>query len=206
MTTPSFLSSAVALVAALLGAALLVYSTIRAVRPAAAHQGFGWMVIAGSGYLVLALASAVRTPQGDGMRAAALQGVTIVLAAALGGLALGQRQEGPGSGRQLAAVALSVAWLSLLGLPPALGFHARVLVCRSLVQAGWHGAFALALAVGAAGLTPAFAALSLGCPGSLRGGRAVLAVLLLLVTIVLGLYPGFAMSGAGFVLEAVRAR
>jgi NADH:ubiquinone oxidoreductase subunit 2 (subunit N) len=206
MSAPSALTSAVAVIAAILGVVLALYATIRAARPRAPGQGFGWMVIAGSGYVVLGLAAAIRAPQGDGLRAATIQAGAVLLAAALGGLSLGQSEEESQSGRQLARVALFGAWLALLGLPPVVGFHARVLVYRSLLQAGWTGAFALSLATSAAGIVPGFSALSLGCPGCLRGGRAVVAVLLLLALFVGGVYPGFAVSAADYLLAALAVR
>lgn len=206
MSAPSALTSAVAMIASVLGAALALYATIRAARPQAPGQGFGWMVIAGSGYVLLALAAAVAAPQGDGLQAAAIQAGAVLLAAALGGLCLGQSKDGSSSGKALAAVVLFGAWLTLLGLPPMVGFHARVLVYRSLLQAGWHGTAAVALAVSAAGLVPAFSALSLGCPGALRGGRAAIAVILLLAALVGGMYPGFAVSTANYLLAALGVR
>jgi NADH:ubiquinone oxidoreductase subunit 2 (subunit N) len=195
----SSLTSAIAIIAGLLGAAFAAYGTVRAARPQTAALGFAWMTLTGGSYALLALAAAVSAPQSDGLRAAALQGGAVLLAAALGGLSLGAGGEAPGPGRPLARVALFVAWLSLLGLPPTAGFHARILVCRSLLQAGWSGTLVFALAVGAAGLVPAFSALSLGSPGSLRGGRAVLAVLLLAALLMVGVYPGLGLSVGDFV-------
>jgi NADH:ubiquinone oxidoreductase subunit 2 (subunit N) len=210
MNEPTALTSAVAILAALMGAALAVWGTARAARPQTPGQGLAWMALAGSGFVLLSLGAAVRAPSGDGLRAAALQGAAVLLAAALGALSLGKAQEGAGAGRaspagkQLASVALFVAWLGLLGLPPAAGFHARILVCRSLLQAGWSGALAFALAVSAAGLIPAFSALSLGCPGSLRGGRAFLAVLLLIAILLVGVYPGFGLAAANLAAGLAR--
>jgi NADH:ubiquinone oxidoreductase subunit 2 (subunit N) len=206
MSAPSSLTSAVAVIAAILGVALALYATIRAARPQAPGQGFGWMVIAGSGYVLLALAAAMRAPHGDGLRAAAIQAGAVLLAAALGGLCLGESKDGSDFSKRFAAAALAAAWLTLLGLPPMVGFHARVLVYRSLLQAGWHGTVALALAVSAAGLVPAFSALSLGCPGRLRGARGALALFLLLALLVGGIYPGFAVSTADYLLAALGVR
>jgi NADH:ubiquinone oxidoreductase subunit 2 (subunit N) len=206
MSAPSALTSAVAVMAAILGLAVATYATSRAARPQEPGQGFGWMVIAGSGYLLLALAAAVAAPQGDGLEAAVVQAGTLVVAAALGALSFGQPSDGASSGRWLAAVALAAAWLTMLGLPPMVGFHARVLVYRSLLQAGWQGTVALALAISAAGLVPAFSALSLGCPGRLRGGRGAVAVLLLLALLAGGIYPGSAVSTAGRLLAALAVR
>jgi NADH-quinone oxidoreductase subunit N len=200
------MTSSAAVMAAILGVALAVYGTICAARPKGPGQGFGWMVIAGSGYLLLALAAALAAPQGDGLRAAAVQACAVLLAAALGGLSFGQPKDGSSRGKGLAAAALAGAWLTLLGLPPMVGFHARVLAYRSLLQGGWQGTVALALAISAAGLVPAFSALSLGCPGRLRGGRGVVAVLLLLALLVGGMYPGFAVSTADRLLAALGVR
>jgi NADH:ubiquinone oxidoreductase subunit 2 (subunit N) len=145
-------------------------------------------------YVLFALGAALRAPDGTGLQAMAFQAGVVLLAAALGWLSLKPGGAGPGKG--LAAVALFIAWLSLLGLPPTAGFHARVLVYRSLLQAGWSGTLVFALAVGAAALVPAFGALALGCPGSVRGGRGFLVILLICALVASGLYPELGLSVA----------
>jgi len=205
MNTPSLVTTAIATAAGLLGGVLAVYGIVRAARPRLPADGLAWMVLANGGYVLLGLAAAVRAPQGDGLRGAVFQGGVALLSAALGALSLsGARDVKPRSGRSLASVALFVAWLGLLGLPPTAGFHARVLVYRSLLQNGWHGSLIFALAISVAGLIPAFSALALGCPGSLRGGRAFLAILLLAALLVIGLYPGFGLALGDFVARGGR--
>jgi len=199
MTGHFALTSAVSVTAALIGVVLAAYGTARAARPQTPSQGFAWMALTGVAYVLLALGAAVTDPRGEGLQAAVLQGGAVLLAAALGGLSLGRpEREASGAGTPLAGVALFFAWLSLLGLPPTAGFHARILIYRSLLQAGWSGTLTIALALGVAGLIPAFSAASLGSPGSLRGGRAVLAVFLLIALLVVGIYPGFGLAAAGF--------
>ncbi len=194
MTNPS----PIGIVVALAGALLVAWCTWRAARSRQAAQEFRWMVLAGVGYVILASCAAASAPRSDGFRAAMLQGAVILLAAALGKLSLGQEDQTQGSGRGLASATLFIAWLALLGLPPTAGFHARVLVYRSLLQAGWTGILSLSLALTAVGLIPALNALALGSPGTLRGGRAVLAILLALALLVTGLYPAFGLSAVGF--------
>ncbi|MFB3881843.1 MAG: hypothetical protein ACE149_11300 [Armatimonadota bacterium] len=197
MNAPSQPTSPVAVALALVGLGLAVYGVLRASRPRTSGSGLGFMALAAAGYLVVSLAAALQRPEGDGLRAAAFQGGTALLAWALGALSLGRPGDGS-SGRWLASVGLVGSWLCLLGLPPTAGFHARVLVYRALLQAGWQSAFGVAVALGVAGLVPAFSAIALGSPGRLRGGRGALAVLLLAALLLVGVYPGFGLSAADF--------
>jgi NADH:ubiquinone oxidoreductase subunit 2 (subunit N) len=199
MNEPSSPTSAIAVAAVVIGIGLALYGTLRATRPQTPARALAGIALAAGAYLLLAVGAAIQLPQGDGLRAAAFQGLTVLLAVALGALSLRRSGEGTsGSGRGLASVALFAAWLCLLGLPPTAGFHARLLVYRALLQAGWSGAFAIALAISVAGLIPAFSAIALGSPGGLRGGRAALAVALLAVLLLVGLYPGFGLTAADF--------
>ncbi len=182
---------------ALAGVLLAAYSTWRAARRPTTSAGFGLMALAGSCVVLLPLGAAMAVPSGDGLRAAALQAIVVAVAALLGGLSL-RPDPSAGPGRALAGVGLFLAWLALLGLPPTAGFHAHVLIYRSLLQAGWPGTLAIALAVSAAGLVPAFGALALGCSASLKGGRAFLAIMLMCTLLAGGIYPGFGLRVASF--------
>lgn len=156
---------------------------------AAAARSFAWIVIAGMAYSLLALAAAVRAPETDGFRASILQLLAVLLAAGLGGLGLSGVSEENGGRGPLASAAVFAAWLSLVGLPPAVGFHGKILVYRALLAAGWEWLAVIAVAGSAAALIPAFWALSSYRLGPLRGLRAVLAVALLITVVLLGLYP-----------------
>ena len=183
------------------GAILLVAATAWAARPrgrsekaettpgAAAARSFAWIVIAGIAYSLLALAAAVRAPETDGLRASILQLLAVLLAAALGGLGLSASHPEKGGGSPLASAAVFAAWLSLVGLPPTVGFHGKILIYRALLAAGWEWLAVIAVAGTAAALIPAFWALSSYRSGPLRGLRAVLAVALLIAVVLLGLYP-----------------
>ncbi|MCJ7750146.1 MAG: hypothetical protein MUQ65_03480 [Armatimonadetes bacterium] len=184
------------------GAILLVAATAWAVRPrrrsekaeeaapgAAAARSFAWIVIAGLAYSLLALAAAVRAPETDGLRASILQLLAVLLAGGLGYVAMSGASDENGGRSPLASAAVFAAWLSLVGLPPAVGFHGKVLVYRALLAAGWEWLAIIAVAGTAAALIPAFWALSSYRSGPLRGLRAVLAVALLIAVVLLGLYP-----------------
>ncbi len=184
------------------GAILLVAATAWAARPrgrsgkaeeaapgAAAARSFAWIVIAGIAYSLLALAAAVRAPETDGLRASILQLLAVLLAAGLGGLAMSGAPDENGGRSPLASAAVFAAWLSLVGLPPAVGFHGKILVYRALLAAGWEWLAVIAVAGSAAALIPAFWALTSHRSGPLRGLRAVLAVALLIAVVLLGLYP-----------------
>ena len=184
------------------GAILLVAATAWAARPrrrsekaeeaatgAAAARSFAWIVIAGIAYSLLALAAAVRAPETDGLRASILQLLAVLLAGGLGYVAMSGASDENGGRSPLASAAVFVAWLSLVGLPPAVGFHGKILVYRALLAAGWEWLAVIAVAGTAASLIPAFWALSSYRSGPLRGLRAVLAVALLIAVVLLGLYP-----------------
>jgi NADH:ubiquinone oxidoreductase subunit 2 (subunit N) len=152
------------------------------------------MVVAGFGYAVLALAAALRLGESDGLRASVVQLLGVTLAALLGGVGSSGRE--PDGSASLGTAARGLAWLTLLGLPPTLGFHGKVMVYHSLLSAGWGGVTALAMAASGAGLLPALRAIR-GPRIALRGPRALLAVALMGAIILLGLYPrpGLALAG-----------
>ena len=129
------------------GAILLVAATAWAARPrgrsekaettpgAAAARSFAWIVIAGIAYSLLALAAAVRAPETDGLRASILQLLAVLLAGGLGYVAMSGASDENGGRSPLASAAVFAAWLSLVGLPPAVGFHGKILVYRALLAA-----------------------------------------------------------------------
>ena len=186
--------SAPAIVAVIVGGVLLVVATVMALRPRAVDGGLGWMVIATSAYCILGLAAALRLPASDGLRAAAMQLLALALVVVLA-VQYGPRkgsEEAPSQG--LASAARAVSWMTLLGLPPTVGFHAKVMLYRALLNAGWGGLAALAIAAAAVGILPALWALSSPPPLPLKGARAIIAVALIVAILVLGLYPQLALS------------
>lgn len=194
------------------GLVLLLAATVWALRPrradsgekapdaqAAVSRAFGWVVIAGISYSLLGLAAAVQDPASAGVTGALLQLLAVLLSAGLGAAALGGRDVAGSAGRSLGSAGFTVAWLSLLGLPPAVGFHAKVLVYRSLLLAGWEWVAAAAMAASAAALVPAMFAASHYRPAGVRGLRALWIILLLAAVVVLGIYP---QAGIGAVAPA----
>jgi NADH:ubiquinone oxidoreductase subunit 2 (subunit N) len=175
----------------LLGALLLFAATYKAARASKGFDALSFMTLAGLGYVLLGLAAGIRAPESLGLRASMTQLVSVIAAALLGLLCSqdGKEETGPGS-RSLAAVGLFLCWFSLIGLPPTLGFHGKLLVYRSLLQAGWTGLFWLALLGTGAALLPGFQALTTARPRMLKRGQAALAIILITVLLGLGIYPG----------------
>jgi NADH-quinone oxidoreductase subunit N len=151
-------------------------------------------VVAGVFYAILALAAVVRSPDSDGLRTAVVQLGGTFLAAALGVVSLGGSSSDDRSGSRLASLGIFVAWLSLLGLPPTLGFHGKLLVYQSLLQADW-GWLAVAAMAGTAGaLVPAFRVLAAPARRDVTKSRAILIALLVAAVALLGVYPQTALS------------
>jgi len=186
--------SAPVIAAVVVGAALLLVATVMALRPRRAASGLGWMITATFAYCILGLAAALQARESDGLRGAAVQLIALALAAVLA-LQCQSRESGePGTPQGLASAARAVAWLTLLGLPPTIGFHAKVMVYRSLLNVGWGGVAALAMAAAVAGVLPAVWALGSSPPLPLKGSRAVISVALIALIAALGLYPHLAVS------------
>jgi NADH-quinone oxidoreductase subunit N len=207
MTTSSDQISAGVLALAVSGAALLVVATGLALRARRPSRSFAWIAIATLAYPLLGGAAALHLPASDGLRAAALQLLAIVLAAALGLTVPARPGEGespPGS--PLSAAARALAWLTLVGLPPTIGFHGRILVYRALLAGGWEALTVLAVAGGAAALFPAFRAIRSPHPAAVGGLRAVLVVALMAGILALGLYPGGGMAVAHIAENLAAAR
>jgi len=182
-----------ALAVGLLGGIALVAATALGARPRRPGESFAWIVIAGLGYGMLGIAAAVKAPASGGLRAAVVQLAAVVLAAALGSLSASRSAEStpsPGSGA-LSAAGQWLAWLTLVGLPPTIGFHGKLLIYRALLAAAWNPLAALALAGSAAALLIALWAIR-SRPAErvpLRGIKAVVTVALILLVLGLGVYP-----------------
>jgi NADH:ubiquinone oxidoreductase subunit 2 (subunit N) len=202
--SPSVIS-APAIAAVIVGGVLLLVATVMALRPKAVTSSVGWLIIATFAYCIFGLAAAMQLRESDGLRAAAMQFLALALAVVL----LLQYQSGPASEeapRQgLASTARAVVWLTLLGIPPTVGFHAKVMLYRSLLSVGWGGMAALAMAAAAAGVLPALSAIGSRPPLPLRGARAVFAVVVIALIVILGIYPQPAISLAGLVQNLVKS-
>jgi hypothetical protein len=185
-TTTATISSGLALA---LGGVLLAVSAYFVARPGAKGSAFGWAVVSGLAAAIVAMAAAVHTPASDGFTAAMLHLVTVALAGALAALSLPPRDQEPQVGGGLGAVGRGVAWLTLVGLPPTLGFHAKVMLYRAALTAGWGWVMLLTLAVSLALLLGALREIRAPLAGPLRGARAISVMALIGVIIILGFYP-----------------
>jgi NADH-quinone oxidoreductase subunit N len=191
MTTPSDQIPAGVLALAAAGAVLLVVATALAVRARRPSRSFTWIAVACLAYPVFGGAAALYRPGTDGLRAAALEVLAILLAGGLGLSISARPREGESAaGSPLGAAGRALAWLTLIGLPPTIGFHGKVLVYRVLLAAGWEELVVLAMAGGAAALFPAIRAIRSPHPAALGGFRGAAAIVLMAGIVVLGLYPG----------------
>jgi len=177
------------------GAVVLVTATLLALRPRATAHSFAWIFVAAAAYSVLALGAAWRGPGGDGLQAALVQLVSVLLAGALGAAVRSRPQDAPGSpSSSLALVGRALAWLSLVGLPPTVGFHGKILVYRALLAARWEELTVLAMAGSAISLLPALWAIRSPGRAVVRGPRALLTVALIVSILILGLHPEAVLS------------
>jgi NADH:ubiquinone oxidoreductase subunit 2 (subunit N) len=171
-----------------MGGLLLVVATFAALRPGRREASFGWAFVGGLAFVMLAMAAALRVESSGGLRAALWQLATVLLAGGAGMLSLTSRPEsGPPS--RLGATGRMVAWLALAGLPPTIGFHAKVFLYGALLGAGWGWAMALAMVASGALLVPALGELRAARAGAPRGAAAAAALLLTAAILLLGLAP-----------------
>jgi hypothetical protein len=189
------LTTLATILALLLGGLLLVAALALALHPGARASRFGWAVVAGLALSVLGMAAALR-PGGAAFPAALMQLAAIVLACALGA-ASGATPGAPGSSSALGRWGRGMAWLTLIGLPPTYGFHARVALLSAYLGTGWG--WLLALGLVATGLLIVAAVREARAPlaGSPRGARALAVVVLIVLIAFLGLYPYLATAGPG---------
>jgi formate hydrogenlyase subunit 3/multisubunit Na+/H+ antiporter MnhD subunit len=200
-TAPAIPISAV--VALVLGGAVVVVCTSLALRRKTAANALAWLSMAGLGQVVLALGAALALPGGDGARAAALQFLVIGMAAALAALCGSDKAEGEDVRPRLPGAAVVTALLLLLGLPPAAGFHAKVALWHSLLQPGWIGMAALVLAASAASVLPALWALDALPRARLGLVRSILVVALMAAAVAIGLYPQLGLDAAAWVARVL---
>ncbi len=181
---------------ALAGAALLVVATVLAVRAPATAQSFGWIVVAGVAYAVLGMAAALHVRESDGVRASVLQLLTVVLASTVAVLCSNTSQGEKVVGGRLARAGRVVAWLTLVGLPPTVGFHSKVMVYRALLMVGWGWVAVVAMVASAAALLPAVRGIGSPEGAEMRGLRAAGALAGIAAIVLLGVYPqlGFAIA------------
>lgn len=185
--------------------ALLALAGGLAARPGARAQSLGWGVIAGLAYAALALVAALQDPDSEGLRAGLLQLVTVVLAAVIALLChpseVGEGDEPPANA--IARVGRIAAWLALIGLAPTIGFHARLLVYRALLEVDWTGLTALAMAANALLLLPAAWSIRGANLAPVRGARAAAVLVLSTLIVVGGLYPLLAGSATELLERAI---
>ena len=190
-TTPAPIATLV-----LASTALLVVATVLAVRARAASQSFSWIVVAGAAYAVLGMAAALHVRESDGVRASVLQLLAVVLASTVAMLCSATPEGEKGSGSRLATAGRVLAWLTLVGLPPTVGFHGKVMVYRSLLMAGWGWVAVVAILASAAALLPAVRGMGSPEGVEMRGLRAAAALAGIAAIVLLGVYPqlGFAIA------------
>ncbi len=82
-----------------------------------------------------------------------------------------------------------LAWLTLIGLPPTLGFHAKLVLYRALAIANFPWALAFALGASWVLLFPALRELRTLRAGPAPRGRVALIVTLIALVVLLGLVP-----------------
>jgi NADH:ubiquinone oxidoreductase subunit 2 (subunit N) len=181
---------------ALASTALLAVATLLAVRARAASQSFSWIVVAGAAYAVLGMAAALHVRESDGVRASVLQLLAVVLASAVAMLCSTTSEGEKITGGKLATAGRVLAWFTLVGLPPTVGFHSKVMVYRALLMAGWGWLAVVAMVTSAAALLPAFRGMVSSGGVEMRGLRAAGAVAVMAAIVLLGVYPqlGFAIA------------
>lgn len=196
---------AAVILALLLGSGLLVLATALAVHRRGTAGSLAWMVVAGLSSCLLLLAAALQFREGDALRVAVVQLLMVTLAALLGALCGRAPETPPAPAVGLPTAGRGLSWLTLLGLPPTLGFHAKLMLYHTLLATGWGGLVVLTMAASAAGLAPAVWALRSPPPAPVRGLSAVLAAALMALVLVLGLYPQPVLGLAGLLEKAVTA-
>ena len=192
MTDQALSSLPIALVG--LGGLLLVIASALAVRRRSQSHSFGWIVVACLTYSILSMAAAMHVRSSDGLRAAVMQFVAVLLAAGLGYLCIPQQTAAPSSPSALATAGRALAWLTLLGFPPTVGFHGKLMVYRAILLAGWPWLLALAMAASLAALLPALWGIRASGSAHPRGVHSLAIVALMLVITVLGVYPQSGMA------------
>jgi NADH-quinone oxidoreductase subunit N len=198
--------TALAPVVASLGAALLVVSLFHALRPRRSPSArFAWLSLTGGAYALLGLAAWLQAPGSDGLRAALLQLLATLLAAALGGLLFAGAGDSRAKQNGQAPVAVAVACMSLVGLPPTAGFHGKILIYGCLLAAGWPWLTALAVAGGAVALMPALWVLG-DCRTRQVGWTSAIAIIVLVaLTFLVGLYPQAGAAGVTWLADLAMA-
>lgn len=195
------------IIAILVGGGAIAAGTALSIRARPAPlASFGWAVAAACGSAVLAAAAGLAVPVSDGLRGAGLQLLAVLLAAALGALCHGGPAEGAVQASPVSSIGRAVAWLTLIGLPPTVGFHGKILVYRALLAAGWGWLAVLAGAASVAALAPALWAIRPGAAGPAGALRAAIAVALIAAVCLLGLCPQPALEIAGALASPAIAR
>jgi len=185
----------------LLGGGILAVATVLSLRARVPTVGFGWAAVAGFAGSLLGLAAALERPESGGLRAGVVQALAVACAAVVGFMCSGAASQERSDSSPLAIAGRGVAWLTLLGLPPTVGFQGKVALYRSLLMVGWDALTACAALASVMILIPASRALASPPPGPLRAGRAAVVVVLIAALLVLGLYPHWTFSIADLVTK-----
>ncbi|HJV35105.1 NADH-quinone oxidoreductase subunit N [Geomonas sp.] len=130
-------------VIAVLGVLSVCYGNLTAIRQSSFRKLLAYSSIAHAGYMVFALADNGGAALETLLYYASLYAVTTVLACACFASLAGSGPdeiasvEGSFHARPVPAVILSLALLSLAGIPPLPGFFAKLFVFRSLIASGY---------------------------------------------------------------------
>ena len=206
---------------ALVAALSMLYGSVTALRQRSVRRIVGHLAVAQIGVLLLGVLAAEQS-QGIGavMFSLFVTGIAVIAAAAAITLTEGSGTTDTLNGYQGlsrrspgAAAALALAALSLAGLPPLVGFFARLLSIESAVLAGWAWLLVVALvttvigAVAAVRLVRALFvaapdedALPLDEPVPARAALAVCGVAVVFLSAAVQPLLGLASGGAGAVL------
>jgi len=179
---------------------LLLGAAILSIRARTNAETLVWMVVGGIAYALFGLAAGMQTADSNGLRSCLVQLIAVFISAALAALVIPKQKPENLPQSSLSALLARLAWLSLIGLPPGVGFHGKLLVYRSLLEVGWMWALVLSMVGSAIALIPFFQMTGSGRCIPIRGLRAMFATGLAVLTMALGAYPALAIDFADFLL------
>ena len=150
-------------VVAVLATASMAYGTLGALAQRRVRRLLAYSGIAQAGFVLMGLAAATNGGVGASLFSLLTSGVALigafaaVTAAETGGVSDDlDSYRGLSARSPFAAAALAAAMLSLVGLPPLVGFFAKVVVFQAAVLAGWGWMLVIAVTATVVGAAAAF--------------------------------------------------